>query len=205
MPHYEIHHSLDIPDYLQAALAAAITDLHCTLFNAPSMFVNVTFHFTCFASLMGDDDRRGDTQAIFVGGKKHMTNYIHAHLRPRGDREKLDLLVKEITKIWNKHARTKHYTLLPKSKNAQRVERADEDAPGRLDDPRALHNIFIFEDIAAGAEQGFLLPVAGKDREWVQENMGAFGKRAAEGDESMVKLLDEVKGGLGKGEVTSKL
>lgn len=31
---------------------------------------------------------------------------------------------------------------------------ADPDAPGRLDDPRALHNVFIMEDIVGGMEQG---------------------------------------------------
>jgi hypothetical protein len=64
---------------------------------------------------------------------------------------------------------------------------------GRLDDSTALHNVFIFEDLAAGAEQGFLLPLAGQDGKWVEENMQAFEKRAGEGDESMRQMIEEVK------------
>lgn len=64
---------------------------------------------------------------------------------------------------------------------------------GRLDDARALHNVFLMEDIVAGAEQGFLLPVAGMDGEWARENMKAFEKRAGEGDESMKELVGEFK------------
>jgi hypothetical protein len=68
---------------------------------------------------------------------------------------------------------------------------------GRLDDPMALHNVFIFEDLAAGAEQGFLLPLAGQDGGWVRDNMRAFEKRAKDGDESMKRLLVEHKDGFG--------
>jgi len=68
---------------------------------------------------------------------------------------------------------------------------------GRLDDPMALHNVFLFEDVAAGAEQGFLLPLAGEDGNWVKDNMQAFEKRAREGDESFKTLLAEHKAGFG--------
>lgn len=80
---------------------------------------------------------------------------------------------------------------------------------GRLDDPRALHNVFILEDIAAGAEQGLLLPVAGKDPEWAEDNMVEFRRRADLGDKSMLALIREIKRGLGSGPLerskTSKL
>jgi hypothetical protein len=69
---------------------------------------------------------------------------------------------------------------------------------GRLDDSQALHNVFIFEDLAAGAEQGFLLPLAGREDIWVEQNMRAFVKRAGEGDEGMKELVGEVKRGFGK-------
>lgn len=68
-----------------------------------------------------------------------------------------------------------------------------EKGEGRLDDERALHNVFLMEDIVAGAEQGFVLPVAGKDGEWAERNMDAFEKRAGEGDESMEALVREYK------------
>ena len=70
--------------------------------------------------------------------------------------------------------------------------------PGRLDDPLALHNVFIMEDITAGAEQGFILPAAGKDGEWAKKNMAEIEKRAREGDASMRTMAEEMKKGFGK-------
>lgn len=71
-------------------------------------------------------------------------------------------------------------------------------AQGRLDDARALHNVFIMEDIVAGAEQGFELPVAGRDGEWVGEQRAEMERRVEEGDESMRALLEEADARLGK-------
>lgn len=102
------------------------------------------------------------------------------HLRPRGqdNRPKLLALVARFTAVWNE-------TLRP-------------EAPGRLDDGRALHNVFIMEDIVAGTEQGFVLPVAGNDAKWLEENRGEIERRAGEGDAAMKVLLEESKRGLGK-------
>ncbi|KAF2631260.1 hypothetical protein BU25DRAFT_386290 [Macroventuria anomochaeta] len=105
---------------------------------------------------------------IYVGGSPQRTNYILGHLRPRpNNAEKLSHIVKTITAIWNEHARPV--------------------------DSRALHNVFLMEDIVAGAEQGFVLPVPGKDGEWVRENMGEFERRAGDGDESVRALVQEYK------------
>jgi hypothetical protein len=148
---------------------------------------------------------------MYVGGKPHITNYIIAHIRPRRpeNKEKLNTLVQEITEIWNKYARpvVEEPALAlggptrALAKHKELYENADLNAPGRLDDPRALHNCFIMEDIAAGAEQGFILPTAGQDGKWLEDNMEAFRKRAAEGDESMQGLLEEVQNGVGTGPV----
>lgn len=73
----------------------------------------------------------------------------------------------------------------------QSGDRSRTKGEGRLDDPLALHNVFLFEDIVAGAEQGFVLPQAGKDGEWAKENMGEFERRAGEGDESMQRLVEK--------------
>jgi hypothetical protein len=54
------------------------------------------------------------------------------------------------------------------------------------------------EDIVAGAEQGFLLPVAGGDAQWAAEHLAEFRRRADDGDESMQGLVREVEGGFGK-------
>jgi hypothetical protein len=135
--------------------------------SAPSAFVNTSFH-------------HNPPSTIFVAGHPHATNYIHAHLRPRGPSAapKLRKLVETIMVIWNEH-----------------VKNGGE---GRLDDSKALHNVFIFEDLAAGAEQGFLLPLAGEEGDCVEENMQAFEKRAGEGDEAIKRLVWEVKKGFRK-------
>ncbi|KAF1362865.1 hypothetical protein EJ07DRAFT_105836 [Lizonia empirigonia] len=170
MPLYEIHHSCALSPSQRAALARAITTLHCTTFSAPSIFVNVTFHPT-------------SGQTIFVGGALQCTNYILGHLRPRpNNAANRTHVVATLTQIWNEHARPLESAL-------------GSTAPGngRLDDERALHNVFLIEDIVAGAEQGFMLPVAGQDAEWAKENMGEFERRAGEGDESMRVLVQEYK------------
>ncbi|KAH7350342.1 hypothetical protein BKA66DRAFT_431266 [Pyrenochaeta sp. MPI-SDFR-AT-0127] len=175
MPHYEIHHSCGLTQHQRHALATAITTLHCTLFSAPSAFVNVSFHAN------KADSQDSAAHSIFVGGKPVWTNYMHAHLRPRGpnNKEKLNTLVEEVMRIWDEEARP----VL---------------ASGRLDDPRGLHNVFIMEDITAGAEQGFILPIAGQDGKWVEENLARFQQRAQDGDESMRTLIDEASVGFGR-------
>lgn len=86
--------------------------------------------------------------------------------------------------LWNTHARTPG-TLFALYKA--------KEPDGRLDDPRALHNVFVMEDIAAGAKRGFVLPVAGDDGQWMRENMGEFERRAALGDDCMRELVEWVK------------
>ncbi|KAF2129455.1 hypothetical protein P153DRAFT_366848 [Dothidotthia symphoricarpi CBS 119687] len=203
MPHYEVHHTCPLTLAQIDALASALTDLHCLLFSAPSIFVNVTFHRTqhIHKDNNGIFHTTGDTQHIRVGGRNVMTNYIIGHVRPRGpeNRHKLDTLVQEIMRIWNEEARP----LLEESSSRREIEEANEDKKrvahgskerlGRLDDERALHNVFIMEDIVAGAEQGFTLPLAGQDAKWIEENLAEFEQRAAAGDESMKALVSEIK------------
>ena len=72
--------------------------------------------------------------------------------------------------------------------------------PGSITDPKALHSVFLYEDIAAGAEQGFVLPVAGNDAQWARDHLDAFQERAAGGDEGMRALVEDVKWGLASNE-----
>lgn len=178
MPLYSIHHSCTLTPAQQRALARAITTLHCTTFSAPAAFVNITFHPTSLLS-----------PQIYVGGTPHRTNYILAHLRPRpNNAAKQAHIVSALTTLWNEHARPVDGML----RQGYMAKRGD----GRLDDERALHNVFIMEDIVAGSEQGFALPLAGKEGEWARANMGEFERRAADGDESMRGLVREYKGKL---------
>jgi hypothetical protein len=69
---------------------------------------------------------------------------------------------------------------------------------GRLDDAKGLHNVFIFEDLAAGVEQGIVVPKAGEEEGWARENWAEFERRAKEGDEGMEVLMKEVGGKKGE-------
>ena len=53
--------------------------------------------------------------------------------------------------------------------------------------------IFIMGDIVAGYEHGVALPPAGGDKVWLQNNMPYFEKKAAEGNEEMKDLIEEIK------------
>jgi hypothetical protein len=158
---------------------------------------------------------------VFVGGQQHETNYIIGHLRPRPSKpaNQLNILTAELTKIWNQVVRSGDNPLrgTPTSpgtaSNPELPGHFDptstlpspsnriKDVHGRLDDPLSIHNIFIMEDIAAGAEQGFILPIAGKDGEWAEENMPEFKARASAGDASMQALVLEYRQGFGKSQL----
>jgi phenylpyruvate tautomerase PptA (4-oxalocrotonate tautomerase family) len=178
MPLYEIHHSHTLTAAQQRALATSITALHCSTFSAPSLFVNIVFL---------------PSSTHFVGGAAAQPNYIIGHLRPRGPENgaKLATIVAELTRIWNAHVRLEGGgSVLDRIPG---VGYTPKKGDGRLDDVRALHGVFLMEDIAAGAEQGFALPVAGQDGAWVRENMAEFRRRAEDGDEGMRALIEEVK------------
>ena len=47
--------------------------------------------------------------------------------------------------------------------------------------------------MVAGLEVGFILPQAGGDVQWLQENWEGFNQKANEGDEEMADLVKEVQ------------
>ena len=47
--------------------------------------------------------------------------------------------------------------------------------------------------MAAGLEQGFILPQAGQDVAWLRENWEAFNRKAEGGDEDMAEMVKEVE------------
>jgi hypothetical protein len=145
-----------------------------TTVSAPSAFVNITFHPTA-----------SHITASFVAARPAQTNFIHAHLRPRGPEndQKRKTLVTTIMNLWDAHINNAPGATL----------NAEGSSEGRLDNPRALHNVFVFEALVAGSEQGFLIPMAGEDGKWGEENMKAFEDRAGRGDESMGRLVEEMK------------
>lgn len=162
-------------NYTLRILIHTLTHEHTV--SAPSAFVNITFH---------PNPTSSPTMFTFVGGHAHATNFIHAHLRPRGpaNAPKLRALVETIMKLWDAH-------VVPSNGDDDTVTHSRV-TEGRLDDARALHNVFVFEDLIAGAEQGFVLPQAGRDEEWMRGNMAAFEKRKGDGDQSIKRLMEEM-------------
>ncbi|KAH7061942.1 hypothetical protein BKA63DRAFT_191960 [Paraphoma chrysanthemicola] len=161
MPHYMIYHSHPLDSAQQQAIANGITDLHCELFSAPSAFVNISFL---------------PPPTTFVARSPTRSNFIHAHLRPRGPSftPQLHSLLQGIKALWH--------------------EVVGGTGEGRIDDAKGLHNVFLFEDLVAGMEQGFVLPKAGEEGTWKGTNWEAFEGRRGRGDESVGRLMEELGG-----------
>lgn len=163
MPYYEVNHAVLLTESQKDDLAKAITTLHTTRFSAPRLFVNVKF--TDISST-----------PFYIGGKRRTKSHILAHVRTGPSRSNKDFnsLCADLTSAWN------DIVPLPKIKRS---------AP---DEDRALYSVFVLGDIVAGMESGFEIPEAGKDGEWLAENMGAFKARAESGEEEFVELVKEV-------------
>jgi phenylpyruvate tautomerase PptA (4-oxalocrotonate tautomerase family) len=169
MPLYEVNHSTNLTASQKADLASALTQLHSTRFSTPRMFVNV--RFTDISALK-------ETGDFYVGGRAHTPSHILAHVRtgPSRKTSEFNSLCKDVTAAWDEIVKP-----LPKVKRS---------AP---DEDRSLYSVFVLGDIVAGMEAGFVVPEAGKDEEWLAENMGAFKARAEAGEEEFVELVKEVE------------
>ena len=149
MPYYEVNHTTLLTSSQKQDLASALTTLHSTRFTTPRMFVNVKF--TDISST-----------PFYIAGKPATRSHILAHVRTGPSRTNKDFtdLCADIFSAWNE------IMPLPKVKRS---------AP---DEDRSLYSVFVLGDIEAGMEAGFAIPEAGKDGEWLAENMGAFRARA---------------------------
>lgn len=169
MPYYEVNHAVILTASQKAELASAITQLHSTRFSTPRLFVNVKFN---------DITGLKDTGDFYIGGHARTPSHVLAHVRSGPSRKTSDFnaLCADVTAAWDEIVKP-----LPKVKRS---------AP---DEDRGLYSVFVLGDIAAGMEAGFSIPEAGKDGEWLAENMGAFKARAEAGEEEFVELVKEVE------------
>lgn len=167
MPYYEVNHSVLLTESQKDDLATRITQIHSTRFSTPRLFVNVKF--TDIANT-----------TLYIGGKKRTKSHILAHVRTGPSRSNSDFnaLCSDLSAAWDEIV-----VPLPKIKRS---------APD-TDEERKLYSVFVLGDIVAGMEAGFEIPAAGKDGEWLAENMGAFKARAEEGQEEFVELVKEVE------------
>jgi phenylpyruvate tautomerase PptA (4-oxalocrotonate tautomerase family) len=164
MPYYEVNHSVILTESQKDDLANAITKLHTERFMTPRLIVNVKF--TDISNM-----------TFYIAGKRRTKSHILAHVRTGPSRSNKDFnaLCADLFTVWNE------IVPLPKIKRS---------AP---DEDRALYSVFVLGDIVAGMEAGFTVPEAGKDGEWLAENMPAFRARAENGEEAFVELVKEVE------------
>lgn len=175
----------------QDSLAEAITQIHCKTFDALSIFVNI--RFTDISN-----------SVLYVGGKRvslvilllctaptvpfgfqidltcpqRNTNRISATVRagPARTRADFDSLCYQIHAAWRSAVTPKHVGGVVTESDSTRYE---------------LRTIFILGSISGGFEAGFLIPEAGGDAQWLEDNMDAFKKRAESGDEDFIQLVNE--------------
>ncbi|KAL2029361.1 hypothetical protein VTO58DRAFT_108553 [Aureobasidium pullulans] len=103
-------------------------------------------------------------QRTYVAGKQYKSNRIFAYVRhgPSRTQSDYDAVSKALTQAW------------------------EEIVPGT-----ELRLIMFYGAIVAGMEAGFSIPQAGDDKQWIEENMDAFKKKAEEGDEHFRELVEE--------------
>ncbi|THW31533.1 hypothetical protein D6D21_10684 [Aureobasidium pullulans] len=103
-------------------------------------------------------------QRTYVAGKQYKSNRIFAYVRhgPSRTQSDYDAVSKALTQAW------------------------EEIVPGT-----ELRLVMFYGAIVAGMEAGFSIPQAGDDKQWIEENMDAFKKKAEEGDEHFRELVEE--------------
>ncbi|KAM3453973.1 hypothetical protein MY4038_004681 [Beauveria bassiana] len=171
MPYYEVNHSLPLTDAQRQSLAQAITKIHATTFNTPTMFVNVRF--------VKEDLAQGN---LFIAGVRETrtSNIIISYVRTSAARTKADFdqVAKELEDAW--------YDVV--GKGAKTSEH-----PYLVEDPETrLHAIGMLPIVTA-REAGFTIPVAGEEAEWIREQLPVFKQLAGHGEASFVSLLSELQ------------
>ena len=101
---------------------------------------------------------------------------IHITFRdgPMHTQDQFDSLSIEVQEIWTSIAHPSHTSVK---------------APPEL----TLNAIHITGGILTALEAGFIVPKAGKEKEWAMANMEAFKQRAKEGDKDIAGLLEELQ------------
>ncbi|KAL2866209.1 uncharacterized protein BJX67DRAFT_355976 [Aspergillus lucknowensis] len=108
----------------------------------------------------------------YIGGKPRATNRIVAYVRSGGPRTSEDFedLALQVQGAWDRIV--------------VRAERCKE---------TELNRVFVMGAIAAGVENGVLLPRAGGDVDWLRENLPRFEERARRGDRDFIDLVEEMR------------
>jgi phenylpyruvate tautomerase PptA (4-oxalocrotonate tautomerase family) len=165
MPLYTVQHACPLSLSQKDELAMALTLIHSNKFTTPKNFVNVSF----------TDVSKAET---YIGGHRATGNHIRANVRagPSRTQEDWNELCREVERAWYEICGTP----LPQQK-------------GRTVPDTTLRSVIVLGGIIAGLEAGFVLPIAGGDVAWLEENYEEFQRRADGGDEEMAGMLKEIK------------
>jgi len=177
MPLYTIAHRINLSDSQKDALAEHVTNIHATMFGAPKLFVNV--HFV-----------PANTSA-YVAGRRSVNNHILANVRhgPSRTQEMYADLCRQIENAWDE-------VVGGGGRGGSGGSKANGDGANGVkgaEGEKELKGIIILGDIVAGWENGFAIPEAGKDKEWLKENWAEFRRLAGEGREEWKGLVEDVE------------
>ncbi|KAH8807812.1 hypothetical protein F5884DRAFT_900143 [Xylogone sp. PMI_703] len=110
---------------------------------------------------------------MYVAGKQRTINRVIAVVRAGGPRtvDGFGELAEQIIQAWDR--------IINDGKKGHGV--------------KELKVVSILGSISAGFESGFLLPAAGGDASWLNDNRSEFEKLASQGDQDFVELLHEMQ------------
>ncbi|KAI1495741.1 hypothetical protein F5X99DRAFT_108065 [Biscogniauxia marginata] len=125
-----------------------------------------TTYFTTPSFFVNVRFTSADGYRAYVGGKRKQANILTARVRtsPARKREMFDELCLQVAKVWRE--------IVPENPDLR---------------------VFIIGGIIAGLEHGFAIPEAGKDKEWIKNNLPEFQKKADEGITEFQELIKEIK------------
>ncbi|QGI64093.1 hypothetical protein CEK27_008064 [Fusarium fujikuroi] len=171
MPFYEVHHSYPLNKDQRQQFAQAITQLHCKAFKTPTFFVHVRF----FAEVNSEN-------VYFIGGRSQLaSNRISGNVRVSPMRSKADFdeLAIKIEAAW--------YDTLKLISPAEKATWNGEDEQKRL--------IMVkFAPLVTGREVGMNAPEAGKEGNWLKDQVTYVESMANKGVGGFADMLAEVKG-----------
>ncbi|ESU07619.1 hypothetical protein FGSG_02211 [Fusarium graminearum PH-1] len=171
MPFYQIHHSCSLNQNQRQLLATAITQLHCRAFETPSFFVHVRFY-----------PEENKDNNYFVAGWPHpaTSNRIVGLVRDSASRSKADFdkLATDIEEYW--------YSVLGVQPPAKKSRWNVGDEEKRL-------IMVTFTPMLALREGGMTIPEAGKEEDWLQEQLPYIDSMRVKGIEGFPGLYNDAK------------
>ncbi|KAJ6522232.1 hypothetical protein DFH09DRAFT_1372776 [Mycena vulgaris] len=163
MPLYEVWHSYPLTEAQRADLAQRITTIHATVFTVPAAFVHV--RFTNYAAT-----------EHYMGGKKRTgtMNLVLGNVRTGSSRPRdlYESLCRQLEAAWT----------------------ASVGDPATQGGAHAhFSGAYVLGTVAASYKQGWMVPEAGQDVEWMHENLPKFQALADDGNEFCRDMIAELR------------